>query len=114
MNLRINETLPIGEVGNLAYRGAKAVRKTKLLFYRLVGAVFNCAYSVRLEAAPTGLDKSGSKPRGESVYLFLESTINASVLSRCESRPTIDSKFLVQTGGARCPAYSWLRKSYLF
>ena len=34
--------------------------------YRLVGTVFNCAYAVRLETAPTG---------GESVYLFLESTI---------------------------------------
>ena len=30
---------------------------------------------VRLETAPTGPDKSGSKPRGESVYLFLEFTI---------------------------------------
>ena len=30
---------------------------------------------VRLETAPTGPDKSGSKPRGESAYLFLESTI---------------------------------------
>ena len=28
-----------------------------------------------LETAPTGLDKSGSKPGGESVYLFLEFTI---------------------------------------
>ncbi len=27
------------------------------------------------ETAPTGPDKSGSKPRGESVYLFLEFTI---------------------------------------
>ena len=26
VDFRINETLPIGEVGNLAYRGAKAVR----------------------------------------------------------------------------------------
>ena len=32
---------------------------------------------VRLETAPTGPDKSGSKPRGESVYLFLEFTIIA-------------------------------------
>ena len=31
---------------------------------------------VRLETAPTGPDKSGSKPRGENVYLFLEFTIN--------------------------------------
>ena len=30
---------------------------------------------VRLQTAPTGPDKSGSKPRGESVYLFLEFTI---------------------------------------
>ena len=30
---------------------------------------------VRLETAPTGPDKSGSKPMGESVYLFLEFTI---------------------------------------
>ena len=31
---------------------------------------------VRLETVPTGPDKSGSKPRSESVYLFLEFTIN--------------------------------------
>ena len=31
--------------------------------------------AVRLETAPTGPDKSGSKPRGESAYLFLEFTI---------------------------------------
>ena len=31
---------------------------------------------VRLETAPTGPDKSGSKPRDESVYLFLEFTIS--------------------------------------
>jgi len=30
---------------------------------------------VRLQTAPTGPDKPGSKPRGESVYLFLEFTI---------------------------------------
>ena len=30
---------------------------------------------VRLETAPTGPDKLGSKPRGESVYLFLKFTI---------------------------------------
>ena len=30
---------------------------------------------VRLENVPTGPDKSGSKPMGESVYLFLEFTI---------------------------------------
>ena len=47
MDLRINETLPIGEVGNLAYR---------------VGL-----NAVRLETAPTG---------DESVYLFLEFTIS--------------------------------------
>ena len=63
VDFRINETLQPG-----------AVRKTKLPFYRLVGAVSNCAYAVRLETAPTGPDKSGSKPRGESVHLFLEST----------------------------------------
>jgi hypothetical protein len=33
----------------------------------LVGTVSNSAYAVRLETAPTG---------GESVYLFLEFTIN--------------------------------------
>ena len=52
--------------------------------YRLVGTVSNPevgipksgqAYSVRVETAPTGPDKSGSKPRGESVHLFLESTV---------------------------------------
>ena len=31
---------------------------------------------VRLKTAPTGPDKSGSKPRGENVYLFLEFTID--------------------------------------
>ena len=41
----------------------------------LVGTVSNCAYAVRLETAPTGPDKSGSKPRGESVYLFLDFTM---------------------------------------
>ena len=60
VDLRINEILPIGEVENLAYRGAKAVRKTKLPFFRLVGAVSNCAYSVRaVENRTTGPDKSG-------------------------------------------------------
>ena len=43
VDLRINKTLQTG-----------AVRKTKLPFYRLVGAVSNCADSVRLETAPTG------------------------------------------------------------
>jgi len=33
---------------------------------------------VRFPLAPTGPDKSGSKPWGERVYLFLESTINDS------------------------------------
>ena len=42
VDLRINETLKTG-----------AVRKPHLPFYRLVGAVFNCAYLVRLETAPT-------------------------------------------------------------
>ena len=42
VDLRINEILQTG-----------AVRKTKLPFYRLVGAVSNCAYSVRLETGPT-------------------------------------------------------------
>ena len=31
---------------------------------------------VRLQTAPTGHDKSGSKPRGASVYLFLVFTIS--------------------------------------
>ena len=31
---------------------------------------------VRLQTAPTGPDGSGSKPRGESVHLFFEFTIN--------------------------------------
>ena len=54
MDLRINETLSIGEVGNLAYRGAKAGRKPHLPVSRLVGAVSNCADAVRLKTAPTG------------------------------------------------------------
>ncbi len=41
----------------------------------LVGTVSNSAYAVRLETAPTGPDKSGLKPRGESVYLFLDFTM---------------------------------------
>ena len=45
---------------------------------RLVGTVSNSADAVRLETAPTGPDKSGSKPRGESVYLFLDFAINIS------------------------------------
>ena len=56
VDLRINETLQTG-----------AVRKPDLPFSRLVGTVSNSAYAVRLETAPTG---------GESVYLFLEFTIN--------------------------------------
>ena len=43
VDLRINKTRQTGEV-----------RKTKLPFYRLVGAVSNCADSVRGETAPTG------------------------------------------------------------
>ena len=42
VDLRINETLQTG-----------AVRKPHLPFCRLVAAVSNCAYSVRLETAPT-------------------------------------------------------------
>ena len=43
VDLRINETRQTG-----------GVRKTKLPFYRLVGAVSNCAYAMRLKTAPTG------------------------------------------------------------
>ena len=43
VDLRINETLQ-----------TSAVRQPPLPFSRLVGAVSNCAYSVRLETAPTG------------------------------------------------------------
>ena len=39
--------------------------------YRLVGAVSNCAYAVRLQT---------HLPGGESVYLFLEFTIVLSVI----------------------------------
>ena len=57
VDVRINETFQTGAVRNRTYRiGVNAVR---------------------LETAPTGPDKSGSKPRDESVYLFLEFTINA-------------------------------------
>ena len=55
VDLRITETRQIG-----------AVRKTKLPFYHLVGAVSNCAYAGRGKP---------HLPRGESVYLFLEFTI---------------------------------------
>ena len=56
MGLKINETLQTG-----------MFRKPPLPFCRLVGTVSNCADAVRLETAPTG---------DESVYLFLEFTIN--------------------------------------
>ena len=46
VDLRINGTLQTG-----------AVRKTKLPFYRLAGAVSNSAYSVRFPTAPTGGQK---------------------------------------------------------
>ena len=49
VDLRINGTHQTGPV-----------RKTKLPFYRLVGAVSNCADSVRLETAPTGGRKCSS------------------------------------------------------
>ena len=45
VDLRISETLQTG-----------VVRKPLLPFSRLVGIVSNCAYAVRLETAPTGLD----------------------------------------------------------
>ena len=77
VGFRINETLQTGAVGNRTYWGhssngrrcfqlrrfnpprhlCDAVRKTKLPFYPLVGAVSNCAYSVRLKTAPTGRRK---------------------------------------------------------
>ena len=43
---------------------------------------------VRLETAPTGPDRSGSKSRGESVYLFFEFKINqnARTLRRKEEK----------------------------
>ena len=43
VDLRINETRQTG-----------AGRKTKLPFYRWVGAVSNCAYAGRFVTAPTG------------------------------------------------------------
>ena len=46
------------------------VRKTKLPFSRLVGAVSNCAYLVRLETAPTG---------GQKCLFILESTIKKAI-----------------------------------
>ena len=46
VDFRITETLQPG-----------AVRQTKLPFYRLVGAVSNCADAVRVETAPTGRRK---------------------------------------------------------
>ena len=65
VDFRINETLQTG-----------AVRIPHLPFSRLVGTVSNCAYAVRFPTAPTG---------GESVYLFLESTINPKWLERQHS-----------------------------
>ena len=49
VDFRINGTLQTG-----------AIRKTNRPFYRLVGAVSNCAYAVRLETAPTGGRKCSS------------------------------------------------------
>ena len=76
-----------GAVRNRTYRGGVNAARlettpTGLPFGRhcfqlcLCGAIGNHTYrggvnAVRLETAPTGPDKSGSKPRGESVYLFL-------------------------------------------
>ena len=62
VDLRINETLKTG-----------AFSKPPLPFSRLVGTVSNCADSVRLETAPTGLDcircvRKPHLPVGESVY----------------------------------------------
>ena len=88
MDLRINETRQTGAVGNRTYR---------------VGL-----NAMRLETEPTGPDKSpihpryigtggteqaGSKPRGESVYLFLEFTI--SVVSELEWHPSHSHSKLV-------------------
>ena len=42
-----------------------------------------------LETAPTGPDKSGSKPRGESVYLFLEFTMVSNVT---QARSPVNAK----------------------
>ena len=61
MDLRINETLQTG-----------AVRIPHLPFSRLVCTVGNSAYPVQLETAPTG---------DESIYLFLEFTIERTALS---------------------------------
>ena len=48
---------------------------------------------VRLQTAPTGPDKSGSKPRSESVHLFLEFTIilrrGKMPRLRCKGQPAI-------------------------
>ncbi len=57
-----------------------AVRNRTYRAWGQYGAVGNRTYrvglnAVRGEIAPTNPDKSGLKPRGESVYLFLESTI---------------------------------------
>ena len=71
MNLRINETLQTG-----------AVRKPPLLFSRLVGTVSNSA------------GRCGCKPHlpgDESVYLFLEITINAS--NQLDPSPDVVSLF---------------------
>ena len=86
MDPRINETLQTGAVSNQRKRENGKTRKRDTFgrhcFQQcLCGAVGNRTYrfglnAVRLETAPTGPDKSGLKPRSESVFLFLEFTIN--------------------------------------
>ncbi len=67
VDLRINETRQTGAVRNRTYRvGLNVVR-------------------LELETAPTGPDKSGSKSRSESVYLFLEFTIICAVI-HCQNK----------------------------
>ena len=77
------------------------------------------AKPVWLETAPTSPDKSGLKPRGESVYLFLVSTIVdwfIGSLKRFSLSITLLSNTTgiqnpVSIGGAvdgaRCPAYGF-------
>ena len=57
VDLRINET-----------RQTDEVRKPTLPLDRLVGAVFNSAYSVRLETAPTPINRDRDRGAKVSAY----------------------------------------------
>ena len=60
---------------------------------------------VRLETAPTGPDKSGSKPRGESVYLFLEFTVVLGFLAILFEKSQPGDRTYSEASGFGDPSY---------